>query len=200
VKPTFALLAFVLFSVTAANAQQNEVGVTFGGMFSVSPKGIPTCEAVPVCPPSGTIDISPGFSFNASFAHRVADFKAAALFLELPLLASPSRSRNSVIFNNDFSSLFFTPSLRVQFAPSASISPFVSGGAGFGHFSGFGSDTQWATQFGGGLDFKTHLPHLGFRVEVRDIINGRPSIGALSNITDGHLQHIYTGGGVVIKF
>ncbi|HLY92123.1 MAG TPA: hypothetical protein VKQ89_02595 [Candidatus Angelobacter sp.] len=198
-KPTFALLAFVLFSFTAATAQKNEVGVTFGGTFTVSPKGTPICEII-TCPPSGTIDIPPAFAFSASFAHRIANFKAAALFVELPVLASPSRSRTSVILSPTFSSFFFTPSLRVQFAPSASISPFVSGGAGFGHFSGGGSDTQWATQLGGGLDFKTRLPHLGFRIEVRDVINGRPSIGALSNVTDGHLQQIYTGGGVIVRF
>ena len=197
-KPTIILAACLLFSLSAL-AQKNEAGVTFGGMFTVGAKGNAICEAIPVCPTNVDISLAPSFALNGSFAHRVADFKAAALFVEFPLLANPSRGQGSFLTSN-FSTLFFTPSLRVQFAPSASISPFLSAGAGFGHFSGVGSDTRWATQFGGGLDFKTHLPHLGFRVEVRDYINGTPSIGNLVNITAGHMHQIYTGGGVVLKF
>ena len=198
VKRAFVFLAAVVLSLPAL-AQRNEAGITFGGMFTVGAKGTPICEAILVCPTNVNIDLAPSFALNGSFAHRIADFKAAAVWLELPLLANPSRGQGSFISDN-FSTIFFTPSLRFQFAPSASISPFLSGGGGFGHFSGLGSDTQWATQFGGGLDFKTRLPHLGFRVEVRDFINGRPSIGELSNITAGHMQQIYTGGGVVLKF
>lgn len=199
VKRAFVFLAAVVLSLPAL-AQRNEAGITFGGMFTAGAKGTPICEVILVCPATENIDLSPSFALNGSFAHRIADFKAAAVWLELPLLASPSRSQGSFL-SSDFSTLFFTPSLRVQFAPSASISPFLSAGGGFGHFSQRGSsDTQWATQFGGGLDFKTRIPHLGFRVEVRDFINGRPSIGELSNITAGHMQQIYTGGGVVLKF
>ena len=197
-KPTIILAACIFFSLSAL-AQKNEVSVTFGGMFTAGAKGTPICEAILTCPANVNIDFSPSFALNGSFAHRIADFKAAAVLVELPLLANPSRGQGSFISTN-FSTIFFTPSLRVQFAPSASISPFLSAGGGFGHFSGQGSDTQWATQFGGGLDFKTHRPHLGFRVEVRDFINGRPSIGQLDNITAGHLQQVYAGGGVVLKF
>jgi hypothetical protein len=195
---SFLLLACALLPV-AAVAQQNEVAFTFGGMFTLGAKGTPICEAILTCPASENIDLAPSFALNGSFAHRIADFKAAAVLLELPVLVSPSRSQGSFL-SSDFSTLFFTPSLRVQFARSASISPFLSAGGGFGHFSGQGSDTQWATQFGGGLDFKTRLPHLGLRLEVRDFINGRPSVGELSNITAGHMQQVFAGGGLVIKF
>jgi len=198
VKRTLVFAVAFLLSFPAI-AQKNEVGITAGGMITVDAKGSPICEAILVCPTNVDIGLAPSFALNGNFAHRIADFKAAALYLELPLLVNPSRSQGSFL-SSDFSTLFFTPSLRVHFAPSASISPFLSAGAGFGHFSGHGSDTQWATQFGGGLDFKTHLPHLGFRVEVRDFINGRPSIGELSNITSGHLQQVYVGGGLVLKF
>jgi hypothetical protein len=198
VKRTLVFAVAFLLSFPAI-AQKNEAGITFGGMFTVDAKGSALCEAIPVCPTNVDISLAPSFALNGSFAHRVADFKAAALFLELPLLANPSRSQG--FLSSNFSTLFFTPSLRVQFAPSASISPFLSAGAGFGHFSqDRSSDTRWATQFGGGLDFKTHLPHLGFRLEVRDYFNGTPSIGGLSNITSGHMQQVYAGGGVVFKF
>jgi hypothetical protein len=143
--------------------------------------------------------VAPGFALNAGFARRFADLKAASLSAEFPVLITPSRSGPGFLSGN-FSSLFFTPSIRAQFVPSASISPFLSAGAGLAHYSGHGSDTQWAFRFGGGVDFKTRLPHLGLRVEAHDFLTGRPSILALSNVTSGHLQHVYAGAGVVIKF
>jgi len=193
--------SFVLFFSAPAIAQQNELSLTFGGSFSTGTTFASVCEALPTCTlTTNGVAVSPGFSINADFAHRLMNVKAASLFLEMPVLASPSRSGPGFLGNNDFSSVFFTPSVRFQFAPGAGISPFLSGGAGFAHFSGEGSATPWATQFGGGLDFKTHLPHLGFRVEARDFINGKPAITNLGGISSGHLQQIFAGGGVVLKF
>ena len=38
------------------------------------------------------------------------------------------------------------------------------------------------------LDFKTRLPLLGFRLEVRDFITGRPGTPSFSNVSSDHLQ------------
>jgi hypothetical protein len=184
---------------TAGSAQSNDLAVTFGAAISPASEGIPTCEAILICPPSGTLSIDSGFTVGGSFTHRLANFHVASLGLELPLFAAPSRSAPAVQFRQDFSSLFFTPSLQVRFLPGAGISPFVSGGAGVGYFSGTSGKATWATQIGGGLDFKTGLPHLGFRVEARDFISGVPKIDALSLFTSGHLQHVVAGGGIVFK-
>jgi hypothetical protein len=189
----------VLLPLTAV-AQQNELSLTFGGNFTISPKGSRFCEVILTCPTGPvSVDVSPGFAIAGSFARRFADFKAAALYAEFPVLGTPTRS-GPEIFSGDFSSIFFTPSIRAQFAPARSVSPFVSAGAGLAHYSGGGSDTQWAIQFGGGLDFKTRLPHLGVRVELRDFVTGRPSIFSLINVTSGHLQQLYAGGGIVLRF
>lgn len=195
----FLLLLCVLISCSAV-AQQNEAAVTLGGTFTRSAQGLASCEAILVCPTIPvSLDIGNGFSVSASFARRFADLHAASLSAEFPLLITPSRTGVGLLAR-DFSSVFFTPSLRAQFAPKARISPFLSGGLGLAHFSGSGSDTTWAFQFGGGLDIKTPLPHLAIRVEAHDFITGKPSIAAVSNITSGHLQQVYAGGGVVIKF
>jgi hypothetical protein len=196
---SFFLFLCVLISCSAV-AQQNEASLTLGGMFTRSSQGIATCEVIPVCPQSPvSVDIGTAFSVSAGFARRFADFHAASLHAEFPLLITPSR--NGIGFlGHDFSTVFFTPSIRAQFAPSAAVSPFLSGGAGLAHFSGSGSDMTWTFQFGGGLDFKTPLPHFAIRVEARDFISGKPSIGELINVTSGHLQQVYAGGGVVIKF
>ncbi len=198
-KRSFLLLACLFVSFTAV-AQQNEASVTLGGTFTRSSQGFATCEAILVCPPAPvSLDVGAGFSVSAGFARRFADFHAASLHAEFPLLITPSRAGTGLL-GRDFSTVFFTPSIRAQFAPSAAVSPFLSGGVGLAHFSGSGSDTTWDFQFGGGLDVKTPLPHFAIRIEARDFITGKPSIGDLINVTSGHLQQVHAGGGVVIKF
>ena len=198
-KRSLLLLACALFSLSAV-AQQNEFSLTLGGNFTISPKGTPFCEAIITCPTTPTsVDVAPGFAIAGSFGRRFTDFKAAALYAEFPILGTPSRSGPNPLLSN-FSSIFFTPSIRAQFAPGASVSPFLSAGAGLAHYSGQGSDTQWAFQFGGGVDIKTRFPHLGVRLELRDFLTGRPSILPLVDVTTGHLQQLFAGGGLVFKF
>jgi hypothetical protein len=50
---------------------------------------------------------------------------------------------------------------------------------------------------GGGLDFKTNLPLLGFRIEARDFITGAPSF---STLTNNHLNNLFVGGGITLHF
>lgn len=59
------------------------------------------------------------------------------------------------------------------------------------------SDTKGAFQVGGGLDFKARLPLLGFRIETRDFITGPPS---LTSLTNKHLNNLFVGGGIVLRF
>jgi hypothetical protein len=53
---------------------------------------------------------------------------------------------------------------------------------------------------GGGVDFKTRLPLLGFRFEVRDFMTSRPGIPAFSSITSDHLHNLFVGGGITLHF
>lgn len=53
---------------------------------------------------------------------------------------------------------------------------------------------------GGGLDFKTRLPLLGFRIEARDFITGRSDIPSFSTITSNHVHSLFAGGGVTLHF
>ena len=194
------LLLVCVFASFSAFAQQNELSLTLGGTLTRSVKSTPICEAIVTCPTTPVnFDITPAFSLAGSFARRFTDLKAVSLYAEFPITATPSRSGPGFAANN-FSSIFFTPSIRAQLAPSARISPFVTGGLGFARYSGGGNAITWAFQLGGGVDFKTPLPHLGVRVEARDFITGRPTIFPLANITAGHLQQVHAGAGVVIKF
>ena len=107
-------------------------------------------------------------------------------------------NRRSEFLGSPFSTFFFTPSLRLKFVPSSGVSPFVSAGGGLGRFkAGSTSDNHGAFQVGGGLDFKTKLPLLGFRVEARDFVTGSPSF---STLTSNHLNNLFVGGGVTLHF
>jgi len=197
-----ALFVFLLLAGVAAHAQKTEVSLTLGAAVSPDGKGPVTCGEAIICPiPQGTIgsvSIGPGISWQASLAYRLANFRAAALYVELPFAGSPSRTGpGGIIFNGDFSSVFFTPAAHVKFLPRSSISPFASLGGGLAHFSSSSSSSNTgALQVGGGVDFRTPLRVLGIRIEARDFITGHsPFLGFTSKV-----QHIFAGGGIVVKF
>jgi len=196
-----SLLMFLAF-YTCASAQRSDVGFVAGVTFSNGFTGVPACEALPVCPSSGHLSIEPGFTFEGSYAYRLADFKVASVHLELPLVFSPSRKANTSLLNRDtFSTFFFTPSVKLKLLPGAGVSPFVSAGGGLAHFGeNSTSNSTGAFQLGGGLDFKTHLPVLGFRIEARDFISGRPGTSSFAFTTSDHVQHIFVGGGITLHF
>jgi hypothetical protein len=193
----FAVLLVLLVLASAAFAQSNDVAVSFGVTFSPGAEGPAQCEAILTCP-AGIVSrgVDPGFSIEGTYAHRLANFRVASLHLELPFMFSPTRK--SEFLGPDFSTFFFTPSLRLKFLPSSGVSPFVSAGGGLGRFKqGSTSDNHGAFQMGGGLDFKTRLPLLGFRIEARDFVTGAPSF---SSLTNNHLNNLFVGGGVTLHF
>ena len=192
-----AVMVVFLFLASAGFAQSNDVALSFGGTFAPGAEGPAVCEAILICP-AGTVSrsVDPGFSIEGTYAHRLANFKAASLHLELPFMFTPTRKTE--FLGPDFSTFFFTPSLRLKFLPSSGVSPFVSAGGGLGRFKqGSTSDNHGAFQLGGGVDFKTHLPVLGFRIEARDFVAGPPSF---SSLTNGHLNNLFVGGGIVLHF
>jgi hypothetical protein len=141
--------------------------------------------------------------------------KVASLHLEVPFAGIPSQKVTFTVFpdivSNVFtarlSSVFITPSIKAKFLPGAPVSPWVSAGGGWAHFS-FPNDftNKGALQFGGGADIKTPFPHFGFRVEVRDFLSGHPSfgtpgVGLVGNAESGLSRHnVLAGGGFVVHF
>lgn len=185
-----------------AVAQSNDVAATFGMTFSPSVTGPAACEALPVCPVGPVSDsVEPGFAFMGAYSHRLINLKAASLHLELPVMFTQSRKVDTSIFSPEFSSVYVTPSVKLKLLPDSGISPFVSAGGGFAHFKeNANSDNRGAFQVGGGLDFKTRLPLLGFRLEVRDFITGRPNTPSFISVSSDHLHSIFAGGGVTLHF
>lgn len=197
-------IAGSLFLAFSAFAQSNEAAVSFGAALSPSVNGLRGCDVLPFpCPAFPSSDsVETGFTFLGAYSHRLRGRKYVSVHLELPVMLAPSRRVDtSPRFNPDFSSFFFTPALQMRFLPSSGISPFISAGYGLAHYSDqSGSDTKFASQLGGGLNFKTRLPLLGFRVEVRDFITGRPGTPSFTSVTSDHLHSIFLGGGVTLHF
>jgi len=196
------------FAAVVTQAQKIEIAGTAAVAVSPDGEGVLICAEGATCilpgptpSPTTALPIGAGFSWQASFAYRLTNFRAAALYAELPVSGSPTRSTGGI--GGQFSSVFLTPSAQFKFLPDARISPFASMGAGVAHFSntlGGSSGNTGAFQIGGGVDFRTPMRGLAIRTEVRDFITGRPAIGAFADFSSSHLQNIFAGGGFVLKF
>jgi hypothetical protein len=225
-KLIFWFSSFLLLAAGLSSAQSNEVSYSASATFMSAqtvtttltttppiPCVTPNCNVIPLMTKSST-----GFTFEASYARRLAVAGPMALYLELPVVGTPAHGVDDVlnVNNTSFSgstssSLFFlTPSARVKFFSSAMFSPWATVGGGWARLTlGTQAANTPALQFGGGVDYKTGVPHLGVRVEVRDFWSGSISNTSSQPTTVGTLQtttvtsaahHLLAGGGVVLRF
>ena len=207
----FAIILFLStpFS-TLCLAQKADVSFVAGGAFVSEDHVAPGVTCTIPCPLAFNFRTDTHVFFEGTGAVRLANFKVASLHLEAPIAGVPSAQ---VVFSEipslnalKISSVFFTPSLRVKFAPGFPVSPWASIGGGWAHYNLAGpSMNKGALQFGGGVDIKTGIPLLGFRAEVRDFITGQPDFGILSIQTAGspslgRRHNVLAGGGIVLRF
>jgi hypothetical protein len=205
------LLCSLLVASTGALAQKADVAFVAGGAFVNDGEvfnGI-ICIAAP-CPNTSTVQTGNSGFLAGAVAYRLANFKLVSLHAELSIAGVPSSNVTialSPALTEKFSSVFITPSLKVKLAPGAALSPFASIGGGWARYDN-GADThnKAALQVGGGLDIKTKLPFLGFRVEARDFITGQPDFGLVFATTsgagsavNGERHNLLAGGGIVVK-
>lgn len=204
----FLILIAMVCIATAALAQKADIAFTVGGSFVSD-----TQQVVALLPgPTGsvpTLKTDHRIFFEGTLGARLFNAKLASLHVELPIAGIPSQklsfsdSPSTVV--DHLSTMFVTPSLRLKFAAGAAISPWVSVGGGWAHYSAETagtSENKAALQYGGGLDFKTGLPLLGFRAEVRDFVTGDPNLNIinLANSSGLHHHNVLVGGGVVLRF
>jgi hypothetical protein len=202
----FSILVLLCIS-TAALAQKADAAFVVGGSFVSDTNG--TITAIPGLTTSATIKTDHHIFLEGALGVRVLNAHLASLHLELPVAGIPSQPLTLAGVPgtlDHLGTIFITPGIRLKLAPIAPISPWVSVGGGWAHYS---LDTAGVTQnkaaleYGGGLDFKTGLPLLGFRAEVRDFVTGNPDFGAGSLFsTESGLHHhnILVGGGLVLRF
>jgi hypothetical protein len=210
------MLGLCSFS-TLLFAQNNELSVSVGGVFATGqnttsvfptlcPVTLPNCNVF-----TSSIVNHSGVAFMGNFSRRITAFGPAALYVEAPVVVGPDRNsdvtfRSATLLGNvvtlTSSSLFFTPAVKVKFLDSSRFAPFATVGGGLAHV-GFNTNTRntGALQFGGGLDFKSPIPHMGFRAEVRDFFSGSSVQGSsFTQVSPAHQHVVFAGGGVFVKF
>ncbi len=202
-----AVLLFLLSLSSAYSlAQKADASFVVGGSFVSDSKVVFTTS------PSFTnsIQTSHHVFLEGALGVRVFNAQVAAFYMELPIAAVPSQKvtfSNATTAFDHVSSVFITPGFRLKLAPGAPIAPWVSVGGGWAHYSADFAPTtnKGAIQYGGGLDFRTPVPHLRMRGEVRDFVTGDPNLFQ-ATFPPGtgqpgiHRHNVLVGGGVVLTF
>ena len=181
-------------------AQKADFAVLVGGIFTTDktpPSGTGTCTASnPFC--GLTIHTPARISYEGALGVRMFNAHIASLHLDLPVVGTPTRTVIQGGFRQDYSTVFFTPGVRLKLAVPF-FSPFGVVGGGFAHFSpdatgtsNPGSSTVGAFQIGGGVDL-TPLPLIGLRFEARVFHTGTPNFNVGQN-------QVFAGAGLVLRF
>jgi hypothetical protein len=195
------LVVPVVFLISSALAQVNEVSLTAGRTFVSTQTN--QADGLPV-------HFGNEETVAADYGRLLKTHKIFGIYAELPVAIYFRMDVNTNIGTSpkDISALFATPSVRVNVFSGDTVTPWVSAGGGFGHFRvapetlynnpnpGSGSNTG-VIQFGAGLD--TWFWHTwGARFEARDFYSGVPDL----NIDTGRSrQHnYYVGVGVMHRF
>jgi len=204
----FLLLSILGSSlVSTAQNHKNELGLLIGGTLTPSL----STEA------GAKVDFSSGIAFQADYAHRLLKKEPAALWLEFPVVASPSVGNSSSDINlpKENATFFATPSFRVNFAPQRTFSPWLSFGGGVGWYQqanrlisgaprtlGERNTVRGTLQWGGGMDIATPVKvkfPIGLRAEIRDFYTLGTS-KFISPIRDNNQHNLEVSGGIVLRF
>jgi hypothetical protein len=198
----------LLAASLAAQDEKNEIGGIIGRTF-ISDQGIKGANFF-----DPIIHFGKGLTFEGEYSriflvtpiYSVAGEALVAYNHDIDLNAG---EYPFAVVPQDLKSLFVTPAARVNLFPTTAVSPWVSLGAGVGHFSEgstllFGgtnpgkSTTGFVLEGGLGLDVKV-WKRLSIRGEVRDFWSGEPDFPLAP--TGKTRQHNYfVGGGAFWRF
>jgi opacity protein-like surface antigen len=195
----------VLAGASAASAQKHEVSLLIGGMK--------TGDKDVVSPLPGNLQIGWGLAYQIGYAHRLVNARLASLYLDFPLTVTPNRdikSSSNPLSPNSYSSVFFTPGLKLKLTPPGSpLSPYAVAGIGYAHFSSSSTlvngqpnpashgASHGVFDFGGGVDMRL-VPFVSLRGEIRDFVSGSPNFNV--QVIGGRQQNVTVAGGVVLRF
>jgi len=157
------ILVLIWLGMTGAMANAQTHSVSELGLLL----GAPVTPELNSSIQPGRISFGSGVTFQATFAHRLARLKTAAIYFELPFATAPNipvSSDNRAVPAN-YASLFVTPGVRLKFRPNAKIAPWLAAGGGYARFDesaeqqnglanpGRIGANRGAAQFGGGAIF-----------------------------------------------
>jgi len=177
------LCANMLAVSATAQDEKNELGGTFGHTF-ISDQAIKDATFF-----NPNIHSGKGWSFDVEYARRFLVTPIFGISGEVVAMYNPDEDLNAgsvanPVVPSNYKQFFVTPAARVNLFPTTAVSPWISLGVGFGHFSqssnlAFGStnpgkSTTSATIEGGvGLDVKL-TRRIYIRGEARDFWSGEP--------------------------
>jgi opacity protein-like surface antigen len=200
-------VATMLAASAAAQDEKNELGGMIGRTF-ISDQGIKASIPDPI------IHFGKGLTFEGEYSrlfyvtpiYSIAAEGIVAYNRDIDLNAG---AYGFAVVPQDMKSLFFTPAARVNLFPTTAVSPWISLGAGFGHFTQssqlvYGganpgkSTTGFVLQGGFGLDVKV-WKSLSLRGEVRDFWSGEPDF-PLAPTGKTRQHNFFVGGGAFWRF
>ena len=205
-----AILTVLMMLVVSAGAQdgKNEIGGILGRTF-ISDQGIKGATFFDPVIHSGK-----GLTVEGEYARRFLVTPIYAVSVEVLVAYNPDEDLNGGQYGNsvvptDYKQLFIAPAARVNLFPTTAVSPWVSFGAGFAHFSQsktlvYGgtnpgkSTTSGLIEAGAGLDVRV-WKSLSVRGEVRDFYSGEPDF-PLANTGKSRQHNFLVGGGVFWRF
>jgi hypothetical protein len=197
------LVVLISALASGAFAQINQVSLTTGLVF-ISTQTVPS-TGLPIHfgNASGSI--------VGSYGRLLMSRKIFGLYAEAPVAVVWKTDLNSFYDQvpKDISSLFVTPSVRLNIFSGDSVTPWVSVGGGYGRFresselNYYGSNpgptgtNTGVVQFGAGLD--VWFWHTwGARFEARDFYSGVPDLNVDTGRSRQH--NYYVGAGVTHRF
>lgn len=202
------LVIMMMAAPLLAQDGKNEIGGMIGRIF-ISDQGIKNATFF-----DPTIHSGKGLTVEGEFAHRFIVTPVFAVSGEVLFLYNPDEDLNAGEFGHavvptDYKQLFITPAARVNLFPTTAVSPWVSVGGGFGHFSQSNtlvysgtnpgkSTTSGVLEAGAGLDVRVWKA-LSFRGEVRDFWSGVPDF-PLAPTGKTRQHNFFVGGGVFWRF
>lgn len=207
-RPALAVLALVTL-VAASAVAQDEKNEVFGlyGVTVISDQGIRGATYFDPFVRSGK-----GHSFEFGYARHVLTTDIFGVSLEVPAMFNLDEDLNAGlgIVPMDYKQIFVTPAGRVNFFPATAVSPWVSVGGGFAHFSQNKnllydggpnpgkSTTSGVLEAGIGLDVKLWR-RMSLRGEARDYWSGHPDF-PLADTGKTRQHNYFVGVGVLWRF
>jgi hypothetical protein len=202
---TIATAVMVCIIGTPAAAQKNELSGMVGHTF-ISDKGI---QGAPSYDPD--LRFGKGLTFEVNYARALMGGALASIAVEVPFVVNPDEDLHAAqnLIPEKYSSYFVTPAARLNLFPQTAVSPWVSFGGGFAHFSE-GSTLEFGgknpgkigtntgvVQAGVGLDVKL-AGRFSLRGEARDFWSGLPQLNV--NTGNSRQHNVLVGVGVVWHF
>jgi len=208
-KSLWVVLLFIAVFLASAAAQdeKNEIGGTIGRVF-ISDQGIQANI------PNPTIHSGKGLTFEGEYARRIFLTPVFGISAEGVIAYNKGVKLNAgeyqaSVVPQGYKELFVTPAVRVNLFPTTAVSPWVSLGGGFTHFTEnsqllFGganpgkNTTSGTLEAGIGLDVRV-WKRLSMRGGMRDFWSGEPDYPlAPTGKTRQHNYFVF--GGVFWRF